>query len=285
MLTEPVALAPEAGREQAVGEVSARPRPSGSAPGCRSRRRSGAARGCSLSPPDPGRAASEWERVVRALEGIGAGVESERAGEAYFGVDGLRGLWGPSRENVLARAARAIGRPARIAGAPTRFCAFAAASTMRPGRRRRVPPVVGTGREREFLAPLPVALLDGRLRGVAGDRGGRLVATLERLGVGTLGELAALPRVAVADRFGRSGSRRARLASGLDEPLRPRRPPRGADPGDRPARGRLRDPARARARAADRAPARRPAPPRAGDPLAAAGGAPRPAAAPGAPTP
>ena len=41
----------------------------------------------------------------------------------------------------------------------------------------------------------------------------------------TLGELAALPAPAVADRFGELGLRALRLARGADEPLRPRRPP------------------------------------------------------------
>ena len=40
----------------------------------------------------------------------------------------------------------------------------------------------------------------------------------------TLGELAALPAAAVADRFGQPGLRALRLARGVDEPLRPRRP-------------------------------------------------------------
>jgi protein ImuB len=47
---------------------------------------------------------------------------------------------------------------------------------------------------------------------------------LERLGIATLGALAALPRAAVADRFGRPGLLAHDLASGHDTPLLPRRP-------------------------------------------------------------
>jgi len=232
MLTEPVALAPEAGREQAIGEVSGAAEAFGIRAGMALSEALGRCPRLALIPPDPGRAASEWELVLRGLEGIGAAVESDRIGEAYFEVDGLRGIWGPSRENVLIRAGRAIGRPVRIAGAPTRFCALAAASTARPRPRarskaRRLPRVIAAGGEREFLSPLPVSLLDGRVRderGQVADDRGRLVGTLERLGVKTLGELAGLPRVAVADRFGALGLRAHELASGRDAPLRPRLP-------------------------------------------------------------
>ncbi len=41
---------------------------------------------------DPVEAAELTEAAARALEGIGAGVETERAGEVFFAVGGLRGL-------------------------------------------------------------------------------------------------------------------------------------------------------------------------------------------------
>jgi protein ImuB len=51
-----------------------------------------------------------------------------------------------------------------------------------------------------------------------------LPETLERFGIRTLGELAALPRAALADRFGAAGPLAKDLARGKDSPLRPRRP-------------------------------------------------------------
>src|SRR5215471_1797904 len=42
---------------------------------------------------DPLGVAQAWEDAVRALEGMGACVEPERAGLAYFEADGLRGLY------------------------------------------------------------------------------------------------------------------------------------------------------------------------------------------------
>jgi protein ImuB len=229
MLTEPIALSPEPGGDQAVGEVSGAAEAFGIHAGMQLGEALGRCPRLALVPADPGRASSEWERIVRSLERIGAEVESDRAGEAFFGVDALRGLWGPRHEDVLMRAWRAVGRPARVAGAPTRFCALAAARAGGRGRRRRSPRVIPAGSEQEFLAPQPVRLLDGRLgtshgRNRGPDRSRRLVATLERLGVETLGELAAMPRIAIADRFGALGLRAHDLASGIDAPLRPRRP-------------------------------------------------------------
>jgi protein ImuB len=51
-----------------------------------------------------------------------------------------------------------------------------------------------------------------------------LVPSLERLGILTLGELAAVPRDALSDRFGRAGILAHDLVGGHDTPLRPRRP-------------------------------------------------------------
>src|ERR1700693_3177879 len=47
-----------------------------------------------LGPADPLGVAQAWEEAARALEGIGASVELERAGLAYFEADGLRGMYG-----------------------------------------------------------------------------------------------------------------------------------------------------------------------------------------------
>jgi protein ImuB len=71
---------------------------------------------------------------------------------------------------------------------------------------------------RGFLAPLPVSLLRTRPELQA------LPEVLERLGIRTLGELAALPSRAVAERFGHPGLLALDLSRGRDTPLDPRRP-------------------------------------------------------------
>ena len=206
-----VAIAPQ-GAGATIGEVSGAAQAFGV--------RSGMALGEALArcpdlellSADPIAVVGAWERTLRTLEGIGAGVESQRPGLACFSLDGLRRLHGGSDELVLAAARRALDRPARLAAAPTRFCALAAALAARPRRT-----LIVRGDARSHLAPLPVALLRSRERTAA------LVETLERLGIATLGELAALPRASLADRFGADGVAAHRLACGEDDPPRPRR--------------------------------------------------------------
>jgi protein ImuB len=199
-----------------------------------------------LVAPDAERAAEAWEEALGRLEGIGAAVESDRPGEAFFELDGLRPLWGGA-EQVLRRARRALtaerpartpighlpGRSARggpvgtprLGAGPTRLCAYAAALRARP---RRGPVIVPAGAARTFLAAQPIGLLRGRLPG-DWERAS-VPDTLERVGVRTLGELASLPDAAVADRFGEPGLRALRMARGSDGALRPRpRPERLAE--------------------------------------------------------
>jgi protein ImuB len=164
---------------------------------------------------DPVALAEATEAMARRLEGIGAGVETERAGEAFFAIGGLRGIHGGEVAGVLAAAREAAGGPVRIGAAPTRFAAWAAA---RRGEAR-----IAAAALEGFLAPLPVTSLPPRL-GEPRRAGEDLVEALERLGIETLGALARLGADQVADRFGPLGLGALRLARGEDEPLRPRAP-------------------------------------------------------------
>ncbi|HEX2016771.1 MAG TPA: hypothetical protein VGN69_08760 [Solirubrobacteraceae bacterium] len=212
----PLALAPQPGREQRVGEVSAAAETFGVRRGMALGEALTRCPSLALIPADPVRVGAAWESLLGALESIGAEVESEQPGLAYFEATGLRGLHGGDEHGVMARARHALARPARLGGGPTRFCALAAARTARSRR----PTVVADDRTaaRRHLAPQPVSLLKERALTAS------IVPALERLGIRTLGELAALPRDAVADRFGSAGMLARRLALGQDEPLRPRQP-------------------------------------------------------------
>ena len=223
LLSRPTALAPEPGAAQLAGESSEPAERLGIRAGMRLGEALSRCPELALVPPDPERAERGWEQVLRRLEGIGAEVESRRAGEAFFAVDGLRGLWGGTR-GVLARARGESGSAARVAAAPGRFCAYVAARRAAGGRS----PVVPEGGARRFLAPLPITLLHGRLVPPGAPEAKEAEADdlpneLERLGIATLGRLAELPRDAVADRFGRLGLHALRLALGEDDPLWPRR--------------------------------------------------------------
>lgn len=217
LLLQAMALAPEPGGPQVVGGASGPAEAYGVRAGMRLGEALARCPDLLLVPPDTERAEAAWEDALRRLEGIGAAVEPGRPGEAFFEAGGLRGLYG-SLEGVLREAREAIGPPARLGAGRTRLCAYAAAGRSRP---RRPPVVVPGAMTRSFLAPLPVSLLADRLD----DEWGRvdLPEKLERLGVESLGQLAALPDAAIADRFGRLGLVALRMAQGGGEPLRPRR--------------------------------------------------------------
>jgi protein ImuB len=251
LMQEPAALAPEPGREQLVGEVSAPAEAFGIHPGMRLGEALARCPRLALVPPDPVGAADAWERVLRRLEATGAQVEPGHPGLACFDATGLRRLHGGSLEAVLTAtreglrrgaaqpvpigdgptappasagavastrtsAAGPVASPragsARLGAGPSRFCAIVAASTR--ARARRPGFIAGAA----DLAAEPVALLRHRPELAA------LPVELERLGILTLGAVAQLPRAAMADRFGRLGLLAHDLACGHDTPLCPRRP-------------------------------------------------------------
>src|ERR687897_726283 len=217
LLSEPAALAPEAGRELVVGEVSAPAEAFGIVRGMRLGEAMSRCPGLRLVAPDPEGVRSLWGTVLDRLEAIGAEVESDHAGAAFFAAGGLHGIHGGDLAGVLAAAHRALGAGARFGAAPSRFAAHAAALQVRPRRGRHWHVVQEKG-VRDFLAPLPVALLRTRPELQV------LPEVLERLGIRTLGELAALPSRAVAERFGHPGLLALDLGRGRDTPLEPRRP-------------------------------------------------------------
>ena len=217
LLQVPAALAPLPGGVQRVGEVSLAAEAFGIHPDMQLGEALARCPKLVLVPPDPAGVADLWERLLVRLESIGAAVEPERPGLACFDAQGLLRLQG-GIDGVLAAARRALRVPARFGVAPSRFAAVAASTRARVRR-----PVIVSGdraQARAFLAPLPVALL--RARAALAEAG--LHVTLERLGVQTLGELAALAPAALADRFGTVGLLAYELASGGDGALCPRQP-------------------------------------------------------------
>src|ERR671930_1097823 len=139
LLRGPAALAPEPGREQLVGEVSAAAEAFGIHPGMRMGEALARCPRLALVPPDPVGVADAWERVLARLEAVGALVESGHPGLACFDARGLQRLHGGSLQGVLAAAHAALRHripPSaesgtgglRLGGGPSRFCAIVAAA-------------------------------------------------------------------------------------------------------------------------------------------------------------
>jgi protein ImuB len=167
---------------------------------------------------DPARQARCFEPVVAALEALTPRLELTRPGRVAFPTGGPSRYFGGDDALVgyaLALAGEAAATVARgpvvvragVADGP--FAAGLAARAGRPGH------VVPPGATPAFLAGMPLAALERP----------ELVEVLARLGLRTLGDLAALPGPDVLARFGTEGQRAWRLASGLDE-----RPPATAPP-------------------------------------------------------
>jgi protein ImuB len=170
-----------------------------------------------------------FEPVVRAVEDVAAGVEVVRPGLIALAAPGpARYHGGEDRLALLVREAVAdvgVSGPGADAADETAEadplgCGVGIADgTFAAGLAARLPVdeplIVPPGGSAAFLAPYPLRVFD---RPELGE-------ILERLGIRTLGELAALPAADVANRFGPVGVQAHRLARGLDpRPPAPRRP-------------------------------------------------------------
>jgi nucleotidyltransferase/DNA polymerase involved in DNA repair len=166
--------------------------------------------------PHPVRENAAAERIVSGLELLSPAVESDPGQPGCYAIDltGLERSLGPplpATERLLATVP-ALLRP-RAGVAPNKFTARVAAHTATPGAVQVVTPAT----TRAFLAAAPVSLLP-----LPPDKQRRL----ERLGLRTLGDLAALPPAAVQARFGAEGRRAWELARGNDrEPVHARSRP------------------------------------------------------------
>jgi protein ImuB len=195
-----------------VVACSAAARAEGVRPGLRRREAQERCPELELLAHDPARDARAFEPVLVAVEQLTPWVEVLQPGECAFPARGAARYHGgePALAVTVTAAVHAAleGRGGCQVGiADGTFAAALAAH-----HQAIVPP----GGSRAFLAPLPVATLDRP----------DLADLLVRLGLRTLGDLAALPSADLATRFGAEGARAARLAGGLDEhPRGARRPP------------------------------------------------------------
>ena len=170
---------------------------------------------------DPAAEARAFEPVAASLEALTPRIEITYPGACAFPTRGPSRYHGGDR--ALARRAAALvshtlsGRaPVRVGVADGPFAAALAAHRHRRAvavaRSEDMALVVPPGESPAFLAPIPVTVLADE----GGPAGAALVDVLERLGVRTLGALAALPLAEVVGRFGAEGLRAHRLAGGED---------------------------------------------------------------------
>jgi protein ImuB len=169
----------------------------------------------SLCDPDTSAAGPQvaqlFERVIAAVTCFCPNVEAAEPGVCVFGVRGPARYFGGEAmlaSKIIAAVAE-LGVESRIGIADGIFAALLAA------RQADSVLVIPPGGTAGFLAAQPVSVLADQ----------DLAGLLKRLGLGTLGDLAALPASDVASRFGDAGEAVHRLARGLD--LRPlaARPP------------------------------------------------------------
>jgi protein ImuB len=164
----------------------------------------------------PGREAARlFEQVLTAVTAFCPAVEAVEPGVCAFGARGPARYFGGETElagRIIAAVAE-LGVQARVGVADGLFAAQLAAAGARPVL------VIPPGRTAEFLAPQPVSVLAGPDL-VGRDPVGRdpvsrdLTGLLTRLGLRTLGDLAALPAGEVAGRFGTAGETMHQLACG-----------------------------------------------------------------------
>lgn len=157
------------------------------------------------------------EALLDVAESFSPRVEDGEEGLALIDIEGLeRHHPGEAPEVELGRALilaaeQRAGLPVRVGIASSKLAARLAAE------QPHSPIVVPSGEEAEFLAPLPLAQLGPRAR---------TLATLERWGIRSLGQLAELDEGEVQSRLGSAGQELHAIARGVDpRPLTPRQPP------------------------------------------------------------
>lgn len=166
-------------------------------------------------PPDHGRYGEVSDEVFAVFRSFTPLVEGLSVDEAFLDISGLRLHYAQPKavgEALRTEMRRQLGLPASVGIAAVKFVSKLASDAAKPDGLLQV----NAGKELDFLHPMPVRCLWGV--------GEATHATLESLGVATIGELAAIPEGVLANRLGSSlAAHLSRLAAGED--------PREVEPG------------------------------------------------------
>lgn len=159
-----------------------------------------------VTPPEVAQAAAE--ALADVAQGSSPRLRRAAPGEVWLDVGGVVSLWGSEQRlacEVLRRCRRVglegcvgVAGNGEVARVAARFAGGVSEGAV----------VVPPGQEREFLAPLPLHVL---------DPSPPLTVALARWGLTIAGEVAALAREEVALRLGREGVRLHRLAAGEED--------------------------------------------------------------------
>jgi protein ImuB len=199
----PVVVRERIGSSDVVRAVSAEARADGVTRGMRRREAEACCPAAAFVDADEANEARTFETVARAAERFTPRVVLDRPGRCEFATRGPSRYFGG--DGALADQVRAhVQAVLGLDGFNVRVGIADGVFTARLAARRQA--VVPAGESAAFLAPWPVSTL--------GDDD--LAGLLRRLGLHTLGEVAALPPDAVLARFGNAGRHFHDLARGID---------------------------------------------------------------------
>jgi DNA polymerase-4 len=152
------------------------------------------------------------EQVMAILHDLTPLVEQLSIDEAFLDVTGRREPAETLARRVQRRINDELGLPCSLGVASNKLVAKIANTVGKAEAAKGAPPnavkVVPPGGEAAFLAPLPVRELWGV--------GPKTAERLARLGIETIGDIAARPPADLARRFGKHGADLARRARGID---------------------------------------------------------------------